>query len=34
MASAKMLVGSAIGITFAGLAAEGMMSGAGPERPQ
>jgi predicted GNAT family acetyltransferase len=33
LAMAKMLVGSVIGMTFGGLAAEGMMSGSGPTDP-
>lgn len=32
-ASAKMLVGSALALTFGGLAAEGVMSGSGPSDP-
>jgi hypothetical protein len=32
-ASAKMLVGSALALTFGGLAAEGLMSGSGPSDP-
>ncbi len=33
MAMAKMLVGTVLGITFAGLAAEGFVTGSGPEDP-
>jgi hypothetical protein len=33
LAMAKMLVGSVIGMTFGGLAAEGLMSGSGPTDP-
>lgn len=34
MAQARMLVGSALGITFAGLASQGLISGSGPKDPK